>query len=1298
MQNACVLDGEWQFLPLADANSGGDSLPAPDQFEAEPILVPGCWNTFPKEIGGDWGAYDCYGYPKAWQEAPAAWYRRTFQVKGKHSAGMTFHLRFDAVLGAATVYVNRQRIGTNRDSFLPFSFDVTSSVKPDAENELLVRVDPPPKKGGLWLQPCGSWFGWHMRGIWQSVHLEARPPQAITDIFAAPSVRNRNLTVEVTIAASVVAENAELRIRVEDAGHLALDLGSTPVRLNQPGEVTTSITRDWPDARLWSPEDPHLYHAVAELLVGGQVVHTAKIRFGFREFWIEGTEFRLNGSPIRLFGDSWHYMGPVQQNPAYARTWYTFAKDVGVNAIRTHAMPYPPFYFDIADEMGMMIIDESAIYGSAGTLAFDEPVFWDNCRDHIRRLVRRDRNHPSIIFWSASNETVWKGGEAVYEPLAALADEAKQLDPTRFVSFDENDSDLGGRSPVHSGHYGTPEHWDRAWKRNKPLIIHEFSALYHGGPEAASSIGGQYVYDNYSGWHAATGLDAAQMFCRLRQMGAASITPWNLNWYCLTPIPEKAIENVPPEVTAGGAPLRRIGDHSITFNYGFQPGEKFPRSMALEILKKCYCRQRLYVVHCTSEGYAGSKGHLTAEIWNDTNTTLDARLTLQIGPDECASSDAIRLGPFERCTVKIAFDLPDVDRLSSFVLTPTLFDGVSKEPLYFEKLRLMVLPSDAVDRELESFHPRRVVVAESDATPTNLGDDVTLVIPRSNTTRPLRAWLVDAKVNEWLQCGGRLVLEADIVDSAFQLAPILRRDPRVFLDRPEPIPAPPGVTQVGLAECIPHHDIAGEHRLFPRPTTGSAYAPCFVGDVAEGLSHSPVVVVGHGRGHVILWGFDGGGPMVDLLRARLSHGDLPGPPDRPVAVVGNRLREAAMLHDAGVCVEDGAYNIIIDAGDAGALDDPRASAASLNERIARGSTVLLDNVMPETVGEWNCRLELDLELHDETWFNAARGKDCELLGLTHYDFCWVLRGEKQAIARFPLARPKVSQMEFALSTGGAGPIVHAETSMVRWEDYQLTAEQHKVAMMLRRLRNLRGRRPLMIEFKRGAGRIIVNQLLLREARGPFRSRALRIWSRMLDALGVARDERVSPLAPRQRRTVDAEGFITDWLVLGPFAGSGGQPLDHSFVDEASLRPADGQSAGGRQWQRLSSAFPHVALNDALRDLPERDRVAYAAVFVYAPQDRSVLLDAPDMIALRCGADGGTKPFLNDKCVGRFDFVRELVLDSDRVDGLPLRKGWNQLVIKLHNPSGPWRFAARLMTSAGEPARELTVALAPTDHV
>ena len=107
-------------------------------------------------------------------------------------------------------------------------------------------------------------------------------------------------------------------------------------------------------------------------------------------------------------------------------------------------------------------------------------------------------------------------------------------------------------------------------------------------------------------------------------------------------------------------------------------------------------------------------------------------------------------------------------------------------------------------------------------------------------------------------------------------------------------------------------------------------------------------------------------------------------------------------------------------------------------------------------------------------------------------------------------------------------------------------------------------------------------------------------------------------------------------------------------------------------------------------------MAYVGVYIYAPQDRSVILDAPDMIELRLGADGGTKALLNGTAIGRFDFVRELVLDADRMPGLPLRKGWEladreaaQFLrgLAFCRPAGDGR--------AGEPATDLDVAVAPS---
>ncbi|MBK9121434.1 MAG: hypothetical protein IPM18_17785 [Phycisphaerales bacterium] len=475
MRNRQLLDGLWQFLPLAEPLPAPPATPPPTQgFAATPIRVPGYWNTFPPAVGGDWDAYHHYHYPTAWQAAPAAWLGTTFQpAECPEPDKARTWLRFDAVAGHAFIWVNGQWLGDNRDSFLPFEFDVSTLLRP-GNNTLAVYVAPPPQREGLWLQPCGSWVGWYMRGIWQSVALVRVPRPAVCDVFVQPSVRQGTLIVSVT--ANCDAHPTAVHVRIRDGEKSVLTLG--PANLPAGTEpATLTLSTPWPNARYWCPDDPHLYHADAELRRGNEVIDTHTVRFGFREFWIDGTEFRLNGERLRLFGDSWHYMGVAQQNPAYARTWFRFCKEIGANAIRTHAMPYPPCYYDTADELGMLIIDETAVYGSAGTLAFGEADFWEQSRAHLRRLVLRDRNHPAVIFWSACNETVWKGGAAIFPGLLSLAETARALDPTRLVSFDENDCDVGGAAVLHAGHYGTPQHWERVWRRDRPLVLHEFSAL-----------------------------------------------------------------------------------------------------------------------------------------------------------------------------------------------------------------------------------------------------------------------------------------------------------------------------------------------------------------------------------------------------------------------------------------------------------------------------------------------------------------------------------------------------------------------------------------------------------------------------------------------------------------------------------------------------------------------------------------------------------------------------------------------------------------------------------------------------
>ncbi len=1284
--------------------AGNTALPATG-YDDTPIQVPGYWNMLPAECGGDWGAYDHYRYPASWQAAPAAWYRRRFRTTELEAAPTDrVRLCFDAVAGYCTVWLDGVRLGENGDSFLPFRFDVTPLVQADGEHELIVLVNPPPRQGDLWLQPCGSWVGWYLRGIWQSVYLEAVPGLAIDDVFVQPSVRDGRLRVDVTVDGAIGGAEADVHVFVEGT-QVEKDLGRQALEAKSPGERMLRFAIDWPDARLWSPEDPHLYRARARLSVGGQPVQERVVRFGFREFWIDGTGFRLNGEPIRLFGDSWHYMGPAQQNPAYARVWFDLARQTGANVIRTHAMPYPPCYFDIADEVGMLIIDESAVYGSAGTLAYDERRFWDNCRDHVRRLVKRDRNHPSIIFWSACNETVWKGGDRIFGHLLSLGGEAGKLDPTRFVSYDENDCDLGGRAPLHVGHYGTPRHWARSWVRDRPLAIHEFCSLYHGGPESVCHLGDDAVYADYLARLEAAGRDAADMFLELRSLGAASITPWNINWYCLEPIPVGSVEVVPDTLTEGGAPIRRIGARALTLNYGYSPDDpRWRPHPAYASLAECYRRQRFLLRRRPRQGFAGRPVTVEAEVWNDRPESAELVLSLTVTDSRTGGAPGrhadrrLQLDAGASTTVCLDVELPGTGTGHAMTVELRLYSN-GGEMVHAESWALHVHPvsgvkvaehrnvwvagdSDVAVHLARQWNARRL---GGDTAPDELVGDAsaTLVLAAESHGRTLRDWLGLDGVDAWVRRGGRIIVLPSGArdDPESLLTPVRRRFDHAYI-RADGGGLLRGLTNDHFRDWPPHGDVTV--MVFQRPETGPAVAALDVGDIAEGLAYSPLVLTAHGAGHVVACGLPLGQrrndtPTAAILLGRLLHEEYPvSRSAHEFALVGDAGDPARLLfNECGVRPAGAGEILWCDGGSMATLDDSRLSRKDVDAWVAAGRTVVIDGLTPDTAPHWSDRLGIDLRLQPDTRYNVARNPDGPVpAGINNFDLCWVNRDDKQPITRF------------TLDLNPSAYVTHVYTVATRWEDYQTTAEQWKVAMMFRRLESFTGSRAVVAEIRRGPGRILINQLLLREARGMFRARARRIVSRYLDDLGAARDERIGPLHPRERRVVTADGYITDWLVLGPFAGGEGNPLDHPFVDEQHLEPAAGQTAGGCEWRRVVSAFPQVDLGSAFEDLPARDRVAYAAVRVYAPWDRSVLLDAPDMVALLAGADGGTKAILNGQPLGRFDFVRELVLDSDCVEGVPLVKGWNTLVIKLHNPSGPWRFAARLLTAAGEPAGDL----------
>ena len=323
-------------------------------------------------------------------------------------------------------------------------------------------------------------------GIWQDVSLIAVAPVRVADAFVKPLVGQDRLEVEITIANDDAAERtvsvggvvapwlnragtsvADAPVPVGELGATALTLPAGRVTVPPGGTATLTLAATVGGRlSLWSPAAPHLNGltlTVNNTENGGQAVDRHFTRFGWREVRISGQNVLLNGKKVQMFGDLVHPFGAWVMSRRYAWAWYRMVKDMGGNAVRLHAQPMPGYYLDMADEMGILVLDETALFGSSLQLNFNEPVAWDRFADHYDALVRRDRNHPSVFGWSFGNELFAifdynKVGQPQddrwHAQLTALGLRAQRLDPTRQWIGCDGDEDLRGTLPVWSKHFG----------------------------------------------------------------------------------------------------------------------------------------------------------------------------------------------------------------------------------------------------------------------------------------------------------------------------------------------------------------------------------------------------------------------------------------------------------------------------------------------------------------------------------------------------------------------------------------------------------------------------------------------------------------------------------------------------------------------------------------------------------------------------------------------------------------------------------------------------------------------------
>lgn len=348
-------------------------------------------------------------------------------------------LRFDGIESWAKIWLNGKEIGTTMGSRLPTEFDITSHLRPK-DNHLAVRVHQ--WSAGSYLEDQDQWW---LPGIFRDVHILLRPKDSIDDYFVHSSYDH-------------TTGKGKLKVECQPEGRVVIP--DLKVDMTTGEEVELDVIP-------WSAEDPKLYKG--ELVTPGERI---PLKIGFRSIKVEDSQIKVNGRRIQFNGVNRHEFHPKQGRavtPEVMLQDILLMKRHNINAVRCSHYPPHPHFLDLCDEYGLWVIDECDLE----THGFEpngweknptnEPVWKDALVDRAKRMVERDKNHPSVIIWSMGNEA------GVGDNIGHMASWIRQRDTSRLLHY-ENDHSCQYMD-MYSRMYASHAEVDLiGQKKEKPLV------------------------------------------------------------------------------------------------------------------------------------------------------------------------------------------------------------------------------------------------------------------------------------------------------------------------------------------------------------------------------------------------------------------------------------------------------------------------------------------------------------------------------------------------------------------------------------------------------------------------------------------------------------------------------------------------------------------------------------------------------------------------------------------------------------------------------------------------------------
>jgi beta-galactosidase len=363
------------------------------------------------------------------------WYRKEFKlpedIKGKH-----IFIEFDGVYMNSDVWINGIHLGNRPYGYSSFQYELTEHLKYGSDkNVLAVRVDVQ--------QPCSRWYSGS--GIYRNVRLIITNPVHITHwgtYVTTPEISGNEATVHVKTNIrnqSFSAKQVTLETNIVDESGNKVGGSSSIQKVEADSIHIFRHVIKIPKPKLWSVENPILYRVESKVYVDNNLVDNSETPFGIRSFqFTKDKGFFLNGKHVNIKGVCLHHdlgsLGTAVNKRAVERE-LEIMKSMGCNAIRTSHNPPAPELLDLCDQMGFLVMDEAFDEWLRSKTRYGYGRFFNEWSERdLEDMIRRDKNHPSIILWSIGNEIPEQDNDNAYSMSKRLVDICYREDPTRPVT------------------------------------------------------------------------------------------------------------------------------------------------------------------------------------------------------------------------------------------------------------------------------------------------------------------------------------------------------------------------------------------------------------------------------------------------------------------------------------------------------------------------------------------------------------------------------------------------------------------------------------------------------------------------------------------------------------------------------------------------------------------------------------------------------------------------------------------------------------------------------------------------